>query len=59
MNKRQVKKENKKINKCEIWSVSSYKECREMERAYHEYCIYSYRNRKVDDEIANILGVTF
>ena len=49
MNKRQVKKKYNLIKMGEyygLYHIHKYKELREIDRSYHEYCIRSYRVEK-------------
>lgn len=57
MNKRQKKKKDRFSQLCVEYGyhyVPTYKELRELERAYHEFCINNYRvERAIDKIIAN------
>lgn len=49
MNKRQKKKQDKFIKLCVAYGyhyIPTYKELRELERNYHEFCINNYRTER-------------
>lgn len=49
MNKRQAKKKEKLFQLGMDWGFyhfPRYREIKEIERNYHEYCVHSYRNEK-------------
>ena len=52
MNKRQAKKRKTLIQlgmDWGFWQIPKYKEIKEVERGYHEYCVHSYRTEKKDE----------
>lgn len=57
MNKRQSKKKEKLIQLGMDWGfyhVPTYKEIKEMERSYHEFCIKTYRaDREIESVFSN------
>lgn len=54
MNKRQAKKRENLIQlgmDWGFWHIPTYKEIKELERGYHEYCVRTYRTEKETERV--------
>ena len=54
MNKRQAKNRENLIQlgmDWGFWHIPKYREIRELERSYHEYCVRTYRTEKENERV--------